>query len=216
MKRSALERRASRTKKQEDIKKCKKQRNLVAKLNRETKLQYFNNLETSKNSNKHVNADSKIILDEKEEITTNTNEIVENETLLVTNDEIAKTFNKHFAKTLEKLNTFEWPSNNEHLTEETLTKIIKRFKKHPSIIKIKNKWVRLNYTTTHLQPKYIHHHPPLPTTSQNISNTTHHHRKNGPLPSKSQNIFIYNLLLTLLNSFFFFDTHILFRNGDFM
>ena len=44
MKRSALERRASRTKKQEDIKKYKKQRNLVAKLNRETKLQYFNNL----------------------------------------------------------------------------------------------------------------------------------------------------------------------------
>ena len=206
MKRSALERRASRTKKQEDIKKCKKQRNLVAKLNRETKLQYFNNLQTSKNSSKHVNADSKIILDEKEEITTNTNEIVENETLLVNNDEIAKTFNKHFSKMLEKLNTFEWPSNNEHLTEEALTKIIKKFKKHPSIVKIKNKWVRPNYTTIHLQPKYIHHHPPPPTTSQNISNTTHHHPKNGPLPSKSQNIFIYNLLLTLFNSFFFFDT----------
>ena len=173
---------------------------------RETKLQYFYNLETSKNSNKHVNADSKIILDEKEEITTNTNEIVKNETLLVNNDEIAKTFNKYFAKTLEKLSTVDWPSNNEYLTEETLTKIIKKFKKHPSTVKIKNKWVRLNYTTIHLQPKYIYHHPPPPTTSQNISNITHHHPKNGPLPSKSQNIFIYNLLLTLFNSFFFFDT----------
>ena len=76
---------------------------MVVKLNRETKLYYLNNLETSKNSkpfwdkcrphfsNKHVHGDSKIILIEKEEITTNTKEIVEKETLLVNNDEIAKT-----------------------------------------------------------------------------------------------------------------------------
>ena len=114
---------------------------------------YFNNLETSKNSKpfwdkcrpyfskKHAHGDSKIILIEKEEITTNTNEIVEKETLLVTNDEIAKTFNKHFAETVEKLDTFEWPSNNEDLTEETLTKIFKKFKNHPSIVKIKNKYL---------------------------------------------------------------------------
>ena len=96
--------------------------------NRETKLQYFNNLETSKNlkpfwdkcrpyfSNRHAHGDSKTILIEKEKITTNTNEIVEKETLLVNNDEIAMTFNKNFAETVEKLNTFEWPSNNEDLT----------------------------------------------------------------------------------------------------
>ena len=96
--------------------------------NRETKLQYFNNLETSKNlkpfwdkcrpyfSNRHAHGDSKTILIEKEKITTNTNVIVEKETLLVNNDEIAMTFNKNFAETVEKLNTFEWPSNNEDLT----------------------------------------------------------------------------------------------------
>ena len=50
--------------------------------------------------------------------------------------------------------------------------------------------VRLNYATTH-------HHPPPPTTSQNISTTTHHFPKTGPPPRKSQNIFIYNLLLAL-------------------
>ena len=77
---------------------------MVVKLNRETKLHYFNNLETSKNSkpfwdkcrpyfpNKHVDGDSKIILIEKKGITTNTNEIVEKETFLVSNDEIVKTF----------------------------------------------------------------------------------------------------------------------------
>ena len=116
---------------------------MVVKLNRETRLHYFNNLETLKNpkpfwdkcrpyfSNKHVHGDSKIILIEKEEITKNTNEIVEKETLLVNNDEIAKTFNS----------TFEWPSKNEGLTKETLTKIIKKFKNHPSIVKIKNKYL---------------------------------------------------------------------------
>ena len=50
MKRSALKRKASRTKQQEDIIKYKKQQNLVVKINRETKLHYFNNLEASKNS----------------------------------------------------------------------------------------------------------------------------------------------------------------------
>ena len=45
--------------------------------------------------------------------------------MLVNNDQIAKTFNKNFAETVEKLGTFEWPSNNEDLTKEILTKIIK-------------------------------------------------------------------------------------------
>ena len=101
MKRSALKRKANRTKQQEDIIKYKKQRNLVVKLNRSMKLHCFSNLETSKNSeffqdkcrsnfsNKHAHGDSKRIPIEKEEITSNTNEIVEKETLLVNNDEFA-------------------------------------------------------------------------------------------------------------------------------
>ena len=50
--------------------------------------------------------------------------------MVINNDEIAETLNKHLAETVEKLNNFEWPSNNEDLTEETLTKIIKQFKNH--------------------------------------------------------------------------------------
>ena len=37
----------------------------------------------------------------------NSNEVIKKETLLVNKDEIAKTFNKQFAETLETLNTFE-------------------------------------------------------------------------------------------------------------
>ena len=92
-------------------------------------------------SNKRAHGDSKIILIEKEEITTNANDIGEKETLLVNNDEIAKTFNKHFAETVEKLSTFEWPSTNKDLTEETVTKIIKKFKNYPNVLKIKSKYL---------------------------------------------------------------------------
>ena len=60
---------------------------------------------------------------------------------MANNDEIAKTFNKNFAETVEKLNTLEWRSNNEDLTEETLTKTTKKFKNYPSIVKIKNKYL---------------------------------------------------------------------------
>ena len=124
MKRSKLINKANRTKLQDDIAKYKKQQNLVVKLNRDSKLRYFDNIEILKNSkpfwnecepylsNKHVQGDSKIILIEKEKIINNSNEVIKKETLLAKNDEIAKTFNKHFAETVETLNTFEWPSNN--------------------------------------------------------------------------------------------------------
>ena len=119
MKRSKLKlkNKANRTKLQDDIAKYKKQRNLVVKLIRDSKLRYFDNKDTSKNSksfwndckpyfsNMHAHGDSKTILIEKEKITNNSDEVIEKETLLVNNDEIA--FNKHFAETVETLNAFE-------------------------------------------------------------------------------------------------------------
>ena len=106
---------------------------MVAKLHRESKSQCFENIQTSKNSKpfwdkckpyfstKHARGDSKIILNEKENIITNKNkpyfstkndhgdskiiliekeniitnknEVLQKETLLVHNDEIAKTLN---------------------------------------------------------------------------------------------------------------------------
>ena len=50
MKPSKLKNKANRFKLQSDIIKYKKQRNLVVKLNRDLKLRYFNNIETTKNS----------------------------------------------------------------------------------------------------------------------------------------------------------------------
>ena len=85
MKRCKLKNKANRTKLQDDIAKYNKQRNLVVKLNRDSKLRYFDNIETSKNSkffwneckpcfsNKHAHGDSKIIFIEKEKIINNSN-----------------------------------------------------------------------------------------------------------------------------------------------
>ena len=92
---------------------------MVVKLNRDSKLRYFDKIKTSRYlklfrseckpyfSDKHAYGDSKIILIEKEEITNNSHEVIKKETLLVNNDEIAKTFNKHFAEAVETLNSFE-------------------------------------------------------------------------------------------------------------
>ena len=94
MKHSKLKNKANRTKLQDDIAKYKKQRNLIVKLNRDSKLRYFDNIEVSKNSKpfwneckpyfskKHAHGDSKIILIEKEEITKNSDEAIKKETLL--------------------------------------------------------------------------------------------------------------------------------------
>ena len=154
MKRSQLKDKANRTKNLENITKYKKQRNLVVKLNRESKTQYFDNIQATKNSksfwdkckpyfsNKHAHGDSKIILIEKENIIINKNEVARKETLLVNNDEIAKALNNHFSETVEKLNVFKWLFNEkyENIHNEKLTTIIKKFENHPSIMKIKSKY----------------------------------------------------------------------------
>ena len=105
MKRSELKSKANRTKQPKDISECKRQRNLVVRLDKEKRIDYFENLETSKNSkpfwnkcrpyfsNKHTHGESKIILIEKENVILNSNEVVENKKLIVKNDEIAKIFN---------------------------------------------------------------------------------------------------------------------------
>ena len=65
-------------------------------------------------------------------------------------------------------------------------------------------------TTTHHQPKYIHHHLPPSTTTHHQPKYIYHHTqppKNGPAPSKSQNILIYCItsFWHCFNSFFFYE-----------
>ena len=110
------------------------------RLNKEGKIEYFENLQTSKNSkpfwnkckpyisNKYAHGESKVILIENVILTSN--EVVENEKLIVKNDEITKIFNKHFSKAVHKLNISEWPSCEREYTEDQLTNIINKYKSH--------------------------------------------------------------------------------------
>ena len=205
MKSSKLKNKANRTKLQEDIAKYKKQRNLVVKLNRDSKLRYFHNIETSKNSkpfwnvckpyfsNKHAHGDSKIILIENEKITNNANEVIKKETLLVSNDVIAKTFNKHFAETVETLNTFEWPSNNTDLLNDQLTAIIKKFRNHPSIIKLKSKY--------NFQEKFSFKPVPVKYVESIIKNIPNNRAAGGEIPLHilKQSGFTYQMLTDCIN-----------------
>ena len=127
MKRSELTSKTNRAKRPKDISDYKKQWNLGVRLNKERRIEYFENLETSKNSkpfwnkckpyfcNKHAHGGSKIFLIEKENVTLTSNEVAEIEKLIVKNDEIAKIFDKHFSETVHKLNLFEWPLVNQNI-----------------------------------------------------------------------------------------------------
>ena len=207
MKRSQLKNKANRTKNLEDITKYKKQRNLVVKLNRESKTQYFDNIQTTKNSkpfwdkckpyfsNKHAHGDSKIILIEKENIITNKNEVVQEETLLVNNDKISKTFSNHFSETVEKLNTFKWPFNEkyENMQNEKFTTIIKKFENHSSIMKIKSKYA--------IQEKFSVKPVTVRDVENIIKNIPNNKASGGEIPLNilRQSRFTYEMLTDYIN-----------------
>ena len=95
MKRSQLKNEANKTKSIDDLIKYKKQRNLVVKLNKNCKKEFFDNLEIKINSksfwdkckpyfsNKHSKDDSDILLIEKDK-------------LLLKNKKVADVFNSYF------------------------------------------------------------------------------------------------------------------------
>ena len=61
-----------------------------------------------------------------------------------------------FAEIVETLNTFEWPSNKTDLLNDQLTAIIKKFRNHPSIIKLKSKYnFQGNFSFKPVPVKYV-------------------------------------------------------------
>ena len=113
--------------------------------------------------------------------------------MLVNNDEITKTFNKHFAETVEKLSTFEWPSTNEDLSEEMVTKIIKKFKNHPSVLKIKSKYL--------IQEKFSSQPVSVKDVENIIKNIPSNKASGGDIPIQilKQSGFTYQILTDCIN-----------------
>ena len=96
MERSRLKNKANKSKQPTDIASYKKQRNLVVSLNRQSKLDYFNSISSSKDtkpfwkqckpyfSNKHAVGDSKIVL-------------IENDKMMLVNESVSEKFNNYFS-----------------------------------------------------------------------------------------------------------------------
>ena len=106
MKRSRLKNKANKTKNHLDIRNYKKQRNIVVNLNKEAKLQYFSNYDSTNTkpswenckpyfSNKHSKADTDIILSK-------------NGDVIFKNDKIANTFNDYFWSIVLNMNLYHW------------------------------------------------------------------------------------------------------------
>ena len=139
MKRSQLKNKANKTKSIDDLIKYKKQRDLVVKLNKNCKKEFFDNLETKNNSksfwdkckpyfsNKHSKSDSDILLIEKGE-------------LLLNNKKVADVFNSYFQSITDPLDLFKWPLGSTDQIYDSIDRIIDSFWFHPSIKNIKRNY----------------------------------------------------------------------------
>ena len=113
-----------------------KQRNLVPKLNKQIKKEYFDNIEDntdSKNfwnkckpyfSDKFNAGDYKILL-------------IENKEIINESAKVANMFNSYFESVTESLHLFHWAPETYDQAKDSVERIIERFSYHPSIIKIK-------------------------------------------------------------------------------
>ena len=146
MKRSRLKNKANKSKDPVDIANYKKKRNLVVSLNRQAKSKYFNedsNTESSRPfwetckpyfSNKHARGDSKIML-------------IENDKMLLKNEEVAKEFNQYFGHITDSLDLYEFPDVRVCEGLDDIDNIVYKFRNHPSIIKIKERYkVKENFS----------------------------------------------------------------------
>ena len=113
----------------------KKQQNLVTKLNKQFKKEYFDNIEDNTDykdfwnkckpyfSNKYNSGDSKIFL-------------IENEEIINKSNDVANVFNFYFESVTESLNLFNWAPEPYDQAKDSVERIVQRFSHHPSIVKI--------------------------------------------------------------------------------
>ena len=149
MKRSLLKNKANKSQLPVNLSKYKKQCNLVVKLNKKHKKQYFENLSVATNpkpfwdkrkpyfSNKHA----RVTLIEKDEI-------------LLKNKKIADVLNSYFDSVTDSLDWFSWFTQIDNVNIDAAQNILKRFHNHPSSIKIEQ--LVNNQAKFSFQPVSVH------------------------------------------------------------
>ena len=108
---------------------------MVVSLNRQSKLDYFNSISSSKDtkpfwkqckpyfSNKHAVGDSKIML-------------IENDKMTLDNESVSDKFNNYFSKIVDSLDLYGFPLKPTRVYADEIGNIVSKFKTHPSIVKI--------------------------------------------------------------------------------
>ena len=138
-KRSRLRNKANKSGNPLDTLLYKKQRNFVVKLNKETKRDYYKNLDPKKlNMNKQFWKtfspffSSKLSLSEKMIL-------IENDTIITDEKSQCEIMNNHFSNLAKSLDIINWPEPTT-LTykEDAVSRAIRKFSNHPSIIKTKS------------------------------------------------------------------------------
>ena len=145
MKRSRPKNKANKTKKHLDIRNYKKQRNIIVNLNKEAKLQYFNNYDSTNAkpfwgnckpyfSNNHSKADTAIILSE-------------NGVLILKNDKIANIFKDYFGSIVENMNFYHWEDKPFSISKDSdmIKNITQKYKNHRSIRSVKRNCKGISY-----------------------------------------------------------------------
>ena len=134
MKLSGLRTKANKSQVPADLSKYKKQCNLVVKLSKTHKKEYFENLNVATNSkpfwdkckshfsNKHAQGDFNIVLIEKDEI-------------LLKKKKIAGVLNSYFDSVPDSLDLFSWSTQTDNKTTDAIQNILKSFHNHPRLIK---------------------------------------------------------------------------------
>ena len=127
-----------------DHRNYKKQRNIVVNLNKEAKLQYFNNYDSTNTkpfwenckpyfSNKHNKADTDIILSE-------------NGDLILKNDKIANPFHDYLRSIVENMNLYEKDKPFSISKDyDVIKNITQKYKNHPSITSLKRNCKGISY-----------------------------------------------------------------------
>ena len=148
MLRSKLKNIANNTKNPEDVARYKRQRNFVVNMNRKAKKSLFSKSDP-KQSPKGFWDTFKPFFSNKVNFVDERIQLIEGDSILSRNIDIAETFNEHYHTVTERLDVPRWNSVNGEISDN-VDSAIDKFSCHPSIIKIRDN--RQDIDTFELSP----------------------------------------------------------------
>ena len=151
--RSRLKHKTNKSGKEEDLKAYKKQRNLVLKLNRKAKENFFKSCISTNDKMKNKNFWNlcKPFFTEKGSQCDQNDALIEKKRSISEKHNVANIFNKYFVNITKALNIPEWKPH-KGLTFRNLDIILDTFSSHPSVIQIKEKNNKDVFSFLHVLP----------------------------------------------------------------